>query len=154
MNLQVSSFIQEIFLEFWVQIYPFGLLLCFSDLQNIFVFKALFSLWIFISIIQASSLGSLYRISTELGSKDWEQPANFSLKGRILILSTAAVLGQIARGLHTELVLVALFTIDVYITIHVMKSSLLLREKVEAKRATQAKNPASLRTSRDDFDQK
>lgn len=130
--MEIPLWVKEIILRCVVEFYPFFLLLCFSDLQNTVEFKLLFIISLPISILQASAIGSLFRMSAELNSDDWREPSALSFYVRLVMLAGTPVVNYLPESIPRFLVFIVLVGVDVYITKSVLTSTTALRERIEA----------------------
>lgn len=137
--MKIPLSIKELIVNFCIELYPFFLLLCFSDLLDTVAIKILFIISLPVSILQASAMSSLFRMSTELNSDDWRAPAELSFYVRLLMLVGTPVVTYLPESIPRYLVLLVFVGVDVYVTKSVLNSSAALRERYEAKVKTPIK---------------
>lgn len=137
--MKVSLSIKEFIVHFCIELCPFFLLLCFSDSLDTVTFKILFIISLPVSILRASAIASLFRMSKELNSDDWRVPAELSFYVRLLMLAGTPVVTYIPESIPRYLVLLVFVGVDVYIAKSVLNSAAALRERIEAKTKTPTK---------------
>ncbi len=134
--MKIPPWMKETIVHFSIEIYPFFLLLCFSDSMDTAALKVLFIMSLPISILQASAIAALVRMSTELNSEDWRAPADLSFYTRLVMLAGSTAVAYFPESIPRNLVLIIFVAVDVYITKKVLDSSAALRERFEAKPKT------------------